>query len=34
MADGIIGLGLNCKQRESTVTGTFCGSVVARTNFT
>ena len=25
---------LNCKQRDSTVTGTFCGSVVARINFT
>ena len=28
-----MGLKLNCKQRESTVTGTFCGSVVAKTNF-
>jgi hypothetical protein len=29
---GAIGRRLNCRQRESTVTGTFCGSVVARTN--
>ena len=27
-------LRLNCRQRESTVTGTFCGSVVARMNST
>ncbi|MNV98527.1 hypothetical protein D3C71_1937900 [compost metagenome] len=25
---------LNCRQRESTVTGSFCGSVVASRNFT
>ncbi len=25
---------LNCRQRDSTVTGIFCGSVVARMNFT
>ena len=25
---------LNCKQRDSTVTGTFCGSVVAKMNLT
>ncbi len=25
---------LNCKQRDSTVTGIFCGSVVARMNLT
>jgi hypothetical protein len=25
---------LNCRQRESTVTGNFCGSVVASRNFT
>ena len=29
---GAIGRRLNCRQRESTVTGTFCGSVVASTN--
>jgi len=29
---GAMGLRLNCRQRESTVTGTFCGSVVASTN--
>jgi hypothetical protein len=28
------GVRLNCRQRDSTVTGIFCGSVVARTNFT
>jgi len=35
LADGLgaIGRRLNCKQRDSTVTGTFCGSVVASTNF-
>ncbi len=30
---GAIGRRLNCRQRLSTVTGTFCGSVVASTNF-
>ncbi|MNW08831.1 hypothetical protein D3C71_2056890 [compost metagenome] len=25
---------LNCRQRDSTVTGSFCGSVVASRNFT
>ncbi|VWC31258.1 hypothetical protein BST28156_06429 [Burkholderia stagnalis] len=25
---------LNCRQRDSTVTGIFCGSVVARMNLT
>ncbi len=30
---GAIGRKLNCRQRLSTVTGTFCGSVVASTNF-
>ncbi|MNT75726.1 hypothetical protein D3C72_2146460 [compost metagenome] len=25
---------MNCRQRDSTVTGIFCGSVVARMNFT
>ncbi|EXI76095.1 MAG: hypothetical protein AW07_00609 [Candidatus Accumulibacter sp. SK-11] len=30
----VICLRLNCRQRESTVTGIFCGSVVARMNFT
>ena len=29
---GAIGRRLNCRQRDSTVTGTFCGSVVASTN--
>ena len=28
------GFRLNCRQRDSTVTGIFCGSVVASTNFT
>ena len=28
-----MGRRLNCKQRDNTVTGTFCGSVVASTNF-
>jgi hypothetical protein len=28
-----IGRRLNCRQRDSTVAGTFCGSVVARMNF-
>jgi hypothetical protein len=28
-----MGRRLNCKQRDNTVTGTFCGSVVANTNF-
>jgi hypothetical protein len=32
MAAGGICLRLNCRQRDSTVTGIFCGSVVARTN--
>ena len=27
-----MGRRLNCRQRDSTVTGTFCGSVVANTN--
>ena len=27
-----MGRRLNCRQRDSTVTGTFCGSVVASTN--
>jgi len=30
---GASGRRLNCRQRESTVGGTFCGSVVASTNF-
>jgi hypothetical protein len=30
---GAIGRRLNCRQRDSTVGGTFCGSVVASTNF-
>ena len=30
---GAMGRRLNCRQRERTVTGTFCGSVVASTNF-
>ena len=30
---GAMGRRLNCRQRLSTVTGTFCGSVVASTNF-
>ncbi len=34
MTAGAIGLSPNCMQRLSTVTGTFWGSVVARTNFT
>ena len=29
---GAMGRRLNCRQRESTVAGTFCGSVVASTN--
>jgi len=29
---GAMGRRLNCRQRESTVTGTFCGPVVASTN--
>ena len=33
MAAGGICFRLNCRQRESTVTGIFCGSVVARMNF-
>ena len=31
---GVMFRRLNCRQRESTVIGTFCGSVVARMNFT
>ena len=31
---GVSGFRLNCRQRDSTVTGIFCGSVVASTNFT
>ncbi len=31
---GVMFLRLNCRQRDSTVTGTFCGSVVARMNTT
>ncbi len=34
MPAGVICFRLNCRQRDSTVTGTFCGSVVARMNFT
>ena len=34
ISDGVICLRLNCRQRESTVTGIFCGSVVARMNLT
>ncbi|EXI77136.1 MAG: hypothetical protein AW12_03141 [Candidatus Accumulibacter sp. BA-94] len=30
----VICLRLNCRQRDSTVTGIFCGSVVARMNLT
>ncbi len=30
---GAIGRRLNCRQRDNTVGGTFCGSVVASTNF-
>jgi hypothetical protein len=33
IVSGAIGRRLNCRQRERTVGGTFCGSVVARTNF-
>ena len=33
MVSGGIGRKLNCKQRDKTVTGTLCGSVVANTNF-
>ena len=33
MVSGGMGLKLNCRHRERTVTGTFCGSVVANTNF-
>ena len=32
MVAGGMGRKLNCKQRDNTVTGTFCGSVVASTN--
>ena len=32
MVSGAIGRRLNCRQRDNTVTGTFCGSVVASTN--
>ena len=32
MPAGVICFRLNCRQRDSTVTGTFCGSVVARMN--
>ena len=32
IVSGAIGRKLNCRQRESTVAGTFCGSVVASTN--
>ncbi|MNN77572.1 hypothetical protein D3C81_1940470 [compost metagenome] len=34
MWPGGICLRLNCRQRDSTVTGIFCGSVVARMNLT
>ena len=34
MPAGVMLRSVNCKQRDSTVTGTFCGSVVARMNFT
>ena len=34
ISSGDSGFRLNCRQRESTVTGIFCGSVVARTNLT
>ena len=33
-AAGVMFLRLNCRQRDRTVIGTFCGSVVARMNFT
>jgi hypothetical protein len=32
MVSGAIGRRLNCRHRERTVAGTFCGSVVARMN--
>ncbi len=34
MAGTVICFRLNCRQRDSTVTGIFCGSVVARMNLT
>ena len=34
MMAGGSGFRLNCRQRDSTVTGIFCGSVVASTNLT
>ena len=34
MLSTLIGFKWNCKQRDNMVTGNFCGSVVARRNFT
>ena len=34
ISSGESGFSANCRQRDSTVTGTFCGSVVASTNLT